>query len=170
MGVADAPLATMVRALVDETRSCGDSGVLYAESVGSAIAARLVRRFAAREAATEPMGVLTRPRLARVVDKIEASLADAITVDELATVVGVSPAHFAREFKRCTREAPHAFVLRRRLERAQRLLADGRCIAEAAVECGFTDQAHLTRAFKKRYGVTPGAFVRQVRGEPAAPS
>jgi AraC family transcriptional regulator len=62
-------------------------------------------------------------------------------------------------FKATTGLAPHQFVLRLRLQRAQRLLArERRSIADVAVACGFYDQAHLTNAFHKAFGRTPLAF------------
>ncbi len=94
-----------------------------------------------------------------MIEAIEDRIAS-LTVGELAAVIGLSPAHFAREFKRATRETPHTFVLRRRLERARQLLIEGCPISEAAQRCGFSDQPHLTRAFKERYGLSPGVFVR----------
>ena len=54
--------------------------------------------------------------------------------------------------------APYAYVTGQRVDRARRLLLDGRSASEAAVEAGFHDQAHLTRHFKRVLGTTPGVF------------
>ncbi|MDB4963073.1 MAG: AraC family transcriptional regulator [Myxococcales bacterium] len=76
---------------------------------------------------------------------------------------GLSPAHFTREFKRATGTSPHAYIMQRRLARAWRLLVAGKALADVASQSGFCDQAHLSRLFKIRYGVTPGVFRRRLR-------
>jgi AraC family transcriptional regulator len=164
-GVVDEQLAGLIRAALAEARSGGTSGTLFADSVGIAIASRLAHRFGRGAGITDPAGALA-PRLKSVLEKIEDSIADRISVDDLAALVGVSPAHFAREFKRLMHETPHGFVMRRRAERAREKLSSGSSIAEAASGSGFSDQAHLSRVFKDRFGVTPGAFRRLSRQPP----
>ena len=68
----------------------------------------------------------------------------------------MSPSWFARAFRRATGAPVHAFVRERRLERARAMLVSDMPLAEIARVCGFADQSHLTRAFRTRYGVTPG--------------
>lgn len=63
-----------------------------------------------------------------------------------------------RAFSQAYGIAPHRYVTGRRVDRARRLLLDGRTPAEAAVEVGYHDQAHLTRHFRRVLGTTPGAF------------
>lgn len=163
-GVVDAQLAAIMRALSAEVTTHGTTGNLYAESLVIAFIHRLASISGIREDAIAPRGALIPPRLRLVVDRIEDAIGTAFSVDELAELAGLSPAHFAREFKRVMREPPHAFVTRRRLERAQQLLLVGRSISEVAGECGFYDQAHLSRLFKQRFGTTPGSFIRSIRG------
>jgi AraC family transcriptional regulator len=164
-GVTDEPLAAAVRALILEAKTGGSSGPLFADGLGIAVAARLSRRFGRPREADSPRGALAS-RLKTVLEKMEDTMAASITVAELATVAGLSPAHFAREFKRCTHWTPHAFLMERRVQRARQMLAAGQSIAETAFACGFADQSHLGRVFKTRFGVTPSAFVRAARGEP----
>jgi AraC family transcriptional regulator len=79
----------------------------------------------------------------------------------MAAVAGLSPVHFARQFRRATGQAPHQHLLHRRVERAKRLLAAGDLsIAEIAYHCGFSHQEHLTRVFRKATATTPAAFRR----------
>lgn len=164
-GVTDEPLAHVVDALVLEAKTGGASGPLFADALGVAVASRLARRFGRTPRSASCQGALDS-RLNMVLEKLEDTIAQSPSVDELAAVAGLSPAHFAREFKRCTRWTPHAFLMERRLQRARQMLGAGHSIADSALACGFCDQPHLGRAFKKRFGVTPSAFLRATQDGP----
>jgi transcriptional regulator GlxA family with amidase domain len=98
-------------------------------------------------------------RMRRVIDYIEAHLEQPINVAELAGVAALSAGHFSRAFKATTGEAVWAYVQRRRCERAKEwLIASTDPIAKIAFDCGFSSQAHMTRQFTARFGVTPGAM------------
>lgn len=102
--------------------------------------------------------------LARARDFLDAHPDTNVTLSELSAVVGVSPYHLARRFRDAFGVPPHAYQLGARVRRARQLLASGTPIAQAALEAGFADQAHLTRAFKRVVGVPPGRFVAGLRG------
>ncbi len=89
---------------------------------------------------------------------LEAHVADNVTLGELARIAGLSPYRLARAFSACLGMPPHAYHLHLRVRRAQRLLRAGRPVASVALDCGFADQSHLTRAFKRQIGLTPGRF------------
>jgi AraC family transcriptional regulator len=92
-----------------------------------------------------------------VIDYIEEHLADDCALFKLASIANLSPYHFARAFRADTGDAPHQFVLRRRLKRAQELLRFTRIpIAEVALSCGFTSQQRLNDVFAREIGTTPG--------------
>ena len=100
-------------------------------------------------------------RLARAVDYIEAHLAGALTVGELAAVATMSRSGFARAFRAAHGQAVWSYVQGRRVERALGLLAATALpIVEVAGRCGFASQSHLTRVLKERTGLTPGAVRR----------
>jgi AraC family transcriptional regulator len=81
----------------------------------------------------------------------------------VAAFVGVHPVHLARVFERWFGCAPGEYLRGRRLERAASLVGRGAsALAETAIEAGFTDQAHLTRAFRDRFATTPAAWRRHV--------
>lgn len=89
---------------------------------------------------------------------IEEHLGDNLTLVSLANVAGVSAGHFSRLFRNSLGVAPHQYLLKRRLDRARNLLQNNRhSIAEVASVTGFSDQSHLTRHFKRRFGITPQA-------------
>lgn len=81
-----------------------------------------------------------------------------MSVTTLAAVAGLSPFHFLRSFRRATGLPPHAYQVQRRLQKARRMLAGSKSITMVAAECGFADQAHFTRHFRRSYGFSPGAF------------
>lgn len=105
------------------------------------------------------LGKIPTRGVARVIDYIEASIDQDLRLDRLANVAGMSVYHFARRFKETVGVTPHAYVLSRRLARAQGMLRhSASTLADVAAECGFSSQAHLTTAFVRAFGVTPGKF------------
>jgi AraC family transcriptional regulator len=98
-----------------------------------------------------------------VIDYIEANLACDLRLVELSAVAGVSRSHFARAFRNAVGMAPHAFVLQQRLARAIEWLTPRTLsMSEVAARCGFADQAHLTRAFKSKFGRPPSLLARSI--------
>jgi AraC family transcriptional regulator len=119
-----------------------------------------------------PKGRLRPAQLRSVLELVHEAPASNLTLERMATCTGYSPFQFARLFKATTGLAPHAFVLRMRLERACRLLVDRNMRpADVALEVGFydqADQAHFTNVFRKAFGKSPGAFAlisRSVRDD-----
>jgi AraC-like DNA-binding protein len=102
-------------------------------------------------------------QIARVTRHIDANLAEKMAIPALAALTRLSSSHFARAFRTTVGETPYAYVIRRRIERAQELiLATEKPLAEIALDCGLADQAHMTRLFRRAVGVTPGAWRRAV--------
>ena len=83
---------------------------------------------------------------------------ESVTLAELAQVAGMSRFHLIRQFSKQTGLSPHAFQVHVRIERARMLLRNGFLPVEVAMLVGFSDQAHLTRHFKRIWGITPGAY------------
>ena len=82
----------------------------------------------------------------------------AVPLRELAAVSGLSRFELVRRFHAQTGLTPHAFQTDLRIARARRLLAGGERPAAVAAACGFADQPHLTRVFKRAVGVTPARY------------
>jgi len=82
----------------------------------------------------------------------------AATAAELEVVTGLSRYALARHFRVCLGTSPHRYLTMRRLDRARTLIRGGIPLADAALASGFADQSHMTRQFKKTYGVSPGRF------------
>jgi AraC family transcriptional regulator len=93
---------------------------------------------------------------------IDTKLDQPILLKELSAVAKLSVAYFCRAFRRTFQEAPHAYVVRKRLERAESLmLTSDLSLSDVALRCGFTDQAHLCKLFRVRHAQTPAAWRRE---------
>ncbi|MDH0863742.1 AraC family transcriptional regulator [Mitsuaria sp. GD03876] len=102
------------------------------------------------------------PRFAPVIEFMRAHLDESLDTARLAAVAGLSPFHFLRSFKDQHHATPQQALMALRLNEAKRQLAVGHAPAQVAAAVGLTDQAHLTRAFARRYGVTPARYQQQL--------
>ena len=119
-----------------------------------------------------PRGGLAAWQIHRVRAYIDSNLHRTIHIRDLSAVVGRSPAHFSRKFKLAVGEPPHAYVVRRRLERACHLMMTGAAsLSEIALNVGFSDQAHLCRLFRQAFGQSPANWrrEREIPGEVTSP-
>lgn len=96
--------------------------------------------------------------VARAKAYLEEKCEEAVTLDELAAVAGVSRFRLAHAFSKEVGIPPHAYQLHVRIARAQSLLMRGMPQADVAAELGFTDQSHFSRHFKRIWRVTPGEY------------
>jgi AraC-like DNA-binding protein len=87
-----------------------------------------------------------------------------VSLAELARVAGLSRFELIRRFRQQNGLTPHAFQRDRRIDRARAMLGEGVPAAAVAAACGFADQPHLSRVFKRLVGVAPGAYARAVSG------
>lgn len=94
---------------------------------------------------------------------IEANATRAIGSDELERVSGLDRYELARHFRRALATSPHRFQVMRRLQIARRMIGTGEPLAQIAAASGFADQSHLTRHFKKAFGLTPGRWADLVQ-------
>ncbi len=100
----------------------------------------------------------------RVVAHIDAHLGQNLRLSDLAAIARLSCSYFSRAFKGSFGKAPHAFIIERRIARAQQaMLAADEPLSQIAIACGFADQAHLSRAFRRLTGRTPHAWRRARR-------
>lgn len=109
-----------------------------------------------------PAGQDAAMRFAPVLDFMRARLDQTLSLEQLAGVAGLSPFHFLRSFKAQCHATPQQTLMAMRLFEAKRLLALARAPADVAAAVGLADQAHLNRAFVRRYGVTPGRYQQQL--------
>jgi AraC family transcriptional regulator len=138
---------------------------MYGEGLSTALAAHLLREYGA--AVLEPKrqyGGLPRAKLVRALEYIQDQLDTDLTVSGIAQAVGLSPYHFTRLFKESTGQSPHQYVVDARVRKAKELLTTGKfTISEAAFHLGFADQSHLTRHFKRVFGLPPKRLLSRRR-------
>jgi len=146
-------------AMSRELRGRDTAATLALESLGLELLARILRigESARRGAETLPQW------LASAREAIHQRFRDdQLRVAALAAEQGVHPVYFARVFRRHFHTTPGGYVRRLRLEWAARRVEEtGEALAAIALECGFADQSHLTRAFRRRFGVSPGSLRRR---------
>ena len=98
--------------------------------------------------------------VARAREFLAAEAHRTVASEELERVTGLDRFALARHFRAATGTSPHRYQIGRRLARAQKMIADGMALSEAAAATGFADQSHLTRHFAARFGLTPGRFAK----------
>lgn len=109
------------------------------------------------------MNSRSTPPIQRVLRHIEEHLGQPLTLSDLAQVAGLSMWRFATVFRQQVGIAPHRYICRLRVERAQALMLNGTSPATAASEAGFYDQSHLSRHFKSVFGMAPGQYLSASR-------
>ena len=89
---------------------------------------------------------------------LDANVRSVVTSPELEALTGLSRYALTRHFRACLSTSPYRYLTLRRLDRARSLIRRGSPLADAALSCGFADQSHMTRQFKKAYGMSPGRW------------
>ncbi|ADV45840.1 helix-turn-helix transcriptional regulator [Nitratifractor salsuginis] len=101
-----------------------------------------------------------RTQLGRALDYLFAHWDQSdLSVDEIAEAAGLSTYYFVRSFGKAFGTTPHRFLLSLRAERAKKMIAEEKIPpARIAFACGFSDQSHMIRIFRKFFGYTPGSL------------
>ncbi len=163
-GTRDPQIEQFGLSLLAELEGEGFGGRLYAESLASALAVHLLRRYStAGAAAVLPAPtVLPSFKLRRATEFINDNLGRNISLSEIARSLAMSSYHFARAFKQTTGIAPHHYLIERRVECAKSLLHEtDLSITEIAHRVGCTNQSHFSMLFHRATAMTPSMFRQQ---------
>ena len=98
------------------------------------------------------------PSVQKAIRRLDAAPDAPISLAGLAALSGVSRFQLLRGFAREVGTTPHAYLIQRRVRLVRQLLAAGTSPSDAAVLAGFADQSHMTRAFVRQFGITPGRY------------
>jgi AraC family transcriptional regulator len=164
----DPVIANIAGVLAREVVRGQVGGKLYAESLANILAVHLLRNYsshASLSASPENRPVPAPSQRSRAVADaitfIQGNYAREVKLEDVAAAVHLSPFHLARLFKQVTGSTLHQYLVQVRIDAARALLSAGsgqRSLAEVAAAVGFADQSHLTRQFKRHFGVTPSQF------------
>lgn len=162
----------LIALLTRESTSPSLGSRLVIDALAMVLLTLLIRTYLQQDQETTLNGALSGlrdRRLRPVIQAIIASPEDDWRVDQLVAHANLSRAQLMRLFKEHLGTSPHAFVHRMRLQKAAMLLrqrADS--ILSIALSTGFQSETHFGKAFKKSYGLTPGAYRRRAKGHAKA--
>jgi AraC family transcriptional regulator len=160
LGFTD-PLFEQLALALLRVMCAGEEGSgLYVDHLAQTMAVQMLRGHCSGISVRAPSTVTQSvPKLGRIVEYIDAALDGELTLDVMAEVTGMNLFHFARTFRRQFGETPHRYVLRRRIDRARRLLSETETpLVEIALACGFASQSHFTSTFRRLVGLTPSQY------------
>ena len=148
--------------ILDEVRDALPHDLATARSSAARLALLLRESVALPPAQPGPnKGGLAPWQEHKVHHYIDSNLENPIWVDDLADLVKLSTSHFCRAFKTSFSASPHAYIVQQRVQRAQEIMSTtGSPLSQIALDCGFADQAHLSRVFRRLTGLTPNAWRR----------
>jgi AraC-like DNA-binding protein len=157
LGFEDPLIQYAARSIRSEIGQRDPLSILMVESHARTIFGRLFRRSGQKRHYVK--GGLSPAVLKRLIDRIEASLDGSLGLAELAKEAGLSEHYMSKAFRLSTGLPPHAFIVRRRMERASEMLRhSSRPITEIAYACGFSSPSHLAAAFRRVMGITPKQY------------
>ncbi|MCF6127433.1 AraC family transcriptional regulator [Mesorhizobium sp. M7A.F.Ca.CA.001.07.2.1] len=149
----DQRIQHLARALESDLGANSPSGSLFADSIGAALAVRLL---GLENSDVERTNRLSDAQLKRVLEHIEAGLHEPLSIQRLSRVAGASSSHLRAWFKAATGVTLHRYVVRRRVERARALLQRGDLSTSKVAELtGFAHQSHLAHWMRREIGQTP---------------
>ena len=138
----------------------GIGSSLMFEALARVFLIKLIQRYGHRmEAQAAYSKRFTARQHQSVLEYVSAAYGNSITLEDLASIANLSPAHFSRVFKETIGQSPMQFLTGFRIERAKEALRlQGMPMVEIAMRCGFSDQAHFSRIFKRIEGENPSAW------------
>jgi AraC family transcriptional regulator len=162
VGIADETIRHLSASMLPALKTPEQVSRLFADHLTLAFAAHVAQTYGGMEPAARLIkGGLAPWQERRAKEMLVADLTGAIPLAEIAAACGLSSDHFARAFRRSMGLAPHAWLLRARVECAMTLLRQpDRSLSEVALACGFADQSHFTRVFTRQTGQSPGIWRR----------
>jgi AraC family transcriptional regulator len=158
------PLALQIGlAVLDEMHEPADAaGTLTVQSAALMLGVRLMRRRGQHPLDVDKTsGGLAGWQLRRVKAAME-NADTTLSLAELASLIGVTPAHFCTAFRKSMGIPPHHWQQRQRIERAKKLLVEAKqSLTEVALVCGYASPSHFTTSFKRATGMTPSDYRRE---------
>jgi AraC-like DNA-binding protein len=134
---------------------------LESDALITRLADHLLRRSDARPA--PPRGAIPLRSMEVVRAFLDTEFRRPVSSSDLEDLTRLNRYSIARYFRACYGTSPYRYLMMRRLAEAKRLIVQGAPIVTTAIDLGFADQSHLTRAFHRMFGLPPGRFARTLR-------
>ncbi|XBS71713.1 AraC family transcriptional regulator [Acerihabitans sp. KWT182] len=170
-GTTDPVMFHLSQALAPMMDMPGGASDFLIEHISLALLAHLTAAYGgAPPEWTRRKGRLAPWQEQRAKEYMLENMAKGVSLEQIAQECRLSRAHFARNFKNTTGTSAYAWLQKRRIAKAQELLAGGmQSLTQIALECGFTDQSHFCRVFKCMIGTPPGSWQRMRTSAKARP-
>ncbi|MEN4918430.1 AraC family transcriptional regulator [Achromobacter spanius] len=168
-GSADPVLARLGNALLPALADPAHADPLFVDQLALAAQVHMIQAYGGGATASQADPAPARgglavwqQKLAR--DMLAADLLADVSISDVAQGCGLSRSYFIKAFRQTMGTTPHRWLLECRVERAKLLLLNSEApVSDVARDCGFSDQAHLTRVFASVMGAPPAAWRRQNR-------
>lgn len=159
-GVQDSVMLALAMSLLPALESPETASPLFIESVALAFHAHVVQAYGKTPVGGRyAVSRLAPWQLRRALTFADTHFNGAPSTADLAAECRLSMSHFAKAFRETVGMPPHRWILTRRIERVKELiLTDNSGLGQIALSCGFSDQSHMTRVFKRFAGYTPAEW------------
>jgi AraC family transcriptional regulator len=164
-GVNDVTICSLGSLLLPALSHPDQANRLFVDHVLLAVGVHIARAYGGMRPMSRPaQGGLAPWQERRAVEILRANIRCGVTLKEVARECGLSVGYFSHAFRRTLGVAPHKWLIEQRVVLSKEKLRDDELsLSDVARECGFSDQSHLTRAFRQAVGVSPGAWRRALQ-------
>jgi len=161
-GVNDLTISGLGSLLLPALSHPDQANPLFVDHVLLAVGVHVAQTYGGMRPMSRPArGGLTPWQERRATEILRANIKCGVALKEVARECGISVGHFSHAFRRTLGVAPHKWLIEQRVVLSKEKLRDeGLSLSDVAMECGFSDQSHLTRVFREAVGVSPGAWRR----------
>ena len=161
-GVNDVTISSLGSLLLPALRHPDQANLLFLDHVLLAVGVHVAQTYGGMRPMSQPArGGLAPWQERRVREILRANIKCGVALKEVARECGLSVGYFSHAFRRTLGVAPHQWLIEQRVVLSkEKLRDDGLSLSDVAMECGFSDQSHLTRVFRQTVGVRPGAWRR----------
>lgn len=168
MSADDEVISALAPLIMQEMTSGGPASSLMLDSFDQVIATHLLLRYSSRgeqakAVISKPSPAQDRDLVARITTYLIDRLDENVSLQDVADHVGLSKFYVQRRFRSELGLSPHEFVLQARLKKARDLLRGDTSLADIAYDCGFSSQQHMTNAFTRHMGLSPGRYRKHIR-------
>lgn len=164
---SDPVMQALLETSVTATKDDSAGSPLFADFLSRAIASQWIRSYSnanLRRSNGEQGGGRNAKALSQAIDFLKANIDQSIRLEDIGRATNRSASHISRMFSTELGMPPHQYLMRLRVEKAQKLLSKTSVsIAEIAYDCGFSHQEHLSRLFRRFTDTTPAAYRREMQ-------